>query len=231
MSFDLGIWYSDVPIRLEQALSFYQHINQDWVSVRRSPEIDAFLHDLLTRFPDGHYPKPPLQDPDEPPAALLMTFAELRASAEARDADEIAADVKAAAASACDSESPWASSPVSAKGAWVVLAIVGSKIATTVPVIIDLALRHELVLYDPQEARLYLPPSLEGRPVAPPDERLMILRIAGKVPMLHATLLLNGETIETREFSNRRDAHKAARELARAHWLDYYQVEDRASLM
>ena len=38
MSFDLGVWYSEAPMSLDQAQSYYEHINSDWVDLRRRPE-------------------------------------------------------------------------------------------------------------------------------------------------------------------------------------------------
>jgi hypothetical protein len=64
MSFDLGVWYSDTPMSVEQAKSYYAHINSDWVDLRRRPEFDKFVLALRARFAD-------LRSSNDPPARVF----------------------------------------------------------------------------------------------------------------------------------------------------------------
>jgi len=57
-----------------QATEFFRHINTDWVVVRRQPEFDAFLGELLARFPSF----PPVSDLNQPPSAMLKTMDEVK---------------------------------------------------------------------------------------------------------------------------------------------------------
>jgi hypothetical protein len=226
MSFDLGIWYSEAPMTADEAGAYFEHINSDWVVVRRAAEIDAFLRDLLERFPDGWYPKPPPDSPDDPPIALLQSAAELRATAAAVAAN----GVPPAWPSEEPEDMPWATSPIAAQGSTVTLSISFSAVQRTAPVVHELAMRHGLVFYDPQSHHVALPRSLADKttPALPP--RRLMLRISGKPPNLGSTLLLDGVALGAGVVASRREAHAEARQLALSHRLDHYQVEDPGSL-
>jgi hypothetical protein len=226
MSFDLGIWYSEVPMTAEEAGAYFEHINSDWVVVRRAAEIDAFLRDLLERFPDGWYPKPPPDSPDDPPAALLKSAAELRAAADAAPADWVPPPWP----SEEPEDMPWATSPIAAQGSTVTLSLSFDAVERTAPAIYELAMRHGLVFYDPQSDHVALPPSLAGKTVPTVPRQLLVLRIAGTPPNLGATLLLDGRPLAAAVVASRREAHAQARQDALSLGLDHYQVEDPASL-
>jgi len=52
MSFDLGVWHSDAPMSVEQARSYYAHINSDWVGPSPPAGVRRFPHDAADRaFP------------------------------------------------------------------------------------------------------------------------------------------------------------------------------------
>lgn len=227
MSFDLGVWYSEVPMSSEEAGAYYHHINSDWVVVRRAVEIDAFLRDLLERFPDGWYPKPPPDDPEDPPAALLRSAAELRAAAAAPPADWVPPPWPP---EELPEDMPWATSPISAQGSTVTLSISFSAVRRTAPVVHELAMRHGLVFYDPQSDYVALPPSLVGKTRSAPLKQSLVLRVSGNSPSVRWTLMLDGATLIAGIAASRREAHVEARRLAISKGLDRYQVDDPGSL-
>lgn len=55
MSFDLGVWYSDVPVSRSQAAKFYQDLCEnglDSESLRGTDRIEAFYRELTARWPE-----------------------------------------------------------------------------------------------------------------------------------------------------------------------------------
>ena|SRR5208337_5302636 len=53
MSFDLGVWHSEVPLTNAQAAEIYVHLCQNWPYLKgESPSIAAFYDDLIRRWPE-----------------------------------------------------------------------------------------------------------------------------------------------------------------------------------
>lgn len=53
MSFDLGVWYSDVPVSLEEASEFYQDLCENGSeSHKENGAIGAFYKELTARWPE-----------------------------------------------------------------------------------------------------------------------------------------------------------------------------------
>jgi hypothetical protein len=225
MSFDLGVWYSEAPMSVEQAESYYEHINEDWVDLRRQPEFDAFLVQLQARFPDLRSPDDPPADPDEPPSSLLMSVAEMRAAPP--PGPEWAEEMQRKRPSPEDS--PWAAT-LSPTGSGIALSLTWSNVAAVAPEIVALAARANLIVYDPQEDRVFIPPALSGRhetAMAPPRVRL---EIAGNAPNVHATIMLDDRVLFDATVASRREAHLQARSLTLEHGLDHYAVSDPHAL-
>jgi hypothetical protein len=225
MSFDLGVWYSDVPMTVEQARSYFEHINGDWVDVRRRAAFDEFLKALEARFPDLRSPDDPPADPDEPPKALLMSGTEMK-SAPPPGPDAVEAMRKRRPP---PEDSPWAAS-LTPHGAGIALSIRGSKVGKVAPMVVELALGHRLVVYDPQDDRVLQPPALAGRPAeAGPVPRLQ-LDVAGNAPAVQAKITLDGGVVLDETLPSRREAHRRARALTLENKVDFYAVSDPGSL-
>jgi hypothetical protein len=53
MSFDLGVWHSDVPLSDKEAAEIYVHLCQDWPYLKgESHSIVSFYDELTRRWPE-----------------------------------------------------------------------------------------------------------------------------------------------------------------------------------
>jgi hypothetical protein len=236
MSFDLGVWYSDAPMTLEQARSYYARINEDWVDLRRWPEFDEFLRLLLDRFPDPSGRAAAAIDPDEPPGALLMSIGELKTLAKnsppaPQFTPEQMEDMrkKAENAAATMKKTPWAGS-MTPTGSGIALGIGWGDVETVAPVVVSLAARTHLLVYDPQNSRVCVPPALAGRDAAAIPSPRVTLTVAGNSPDVHAIVALDDRVLLDVTVPSRREAHRQARALTLEHGLDYYAAKDPRSL-
>jgi hypothetical protein len=219
MSYDVAVWYSEAPMTVEQAASFYQHIARDWVVVQRAAAFDAFMEALRARVPPGAGTLPPLS-PDAVPPALLTAWDDLRRRTLPADAP--------AAGDALPTGDAWS---------WIAdLAPCGSTVVGWIPseeawtTTRELAAAHGLIFFDPQSADLVNPPGLD-RPVDPDALTVhLVMTIEGRPPALTVRIALDGETILDTAMPSRADAHAGARVIALAHDLAFYAVEDAATL-
>jgi hypothetical protein len=221
MSFDLGVWYSDAPMTRQEASAFYHHINGDWVVVRRNAEFDAFFRELLARFPD-RAPGAPLPDPDQPPAAMTTTMAEIMAAPKPT-AEEIKAFSRDFPR---PDNSPWAAGLVP-EGSAIALSISWSRVGEVAPVVQELAERHGLVFYDPQSGEVALPPALQNRAIGPrTSQDVLTVRIDGSGSALDVRISLGQSVLLETTMASRQEAHRRSRALALANGLPFYQVDD-----
>ena len=225
MSFDLGVWYSEAPMSVEQAQDYYERINGDWVDVRRRSEFDAFMTLLEARFPDLRSPDDPPVDPDEPPDSLLMSVAEMRAAPS--PGPEWAEEMRRKRPSPEDS--PWAAT-LSPTGSGIALSLTWSRVGAVAPEIVALAARANLLVYDPQDDRVFVPPALAGRQEAAMAAPRVRLEIAGNAPNVQAKIMLDDRVLFDATVASRREAHRQARSLTLEHGLDHYAVSDPHAL-
>jgi len=225
MSFDLGIWYSDAPMSVEQAQDYYEHINIEWVDLRRRAEFDAFLTQLQARFPDLRSPDDPPADPDEPPYSLLMSVAEMKSAPP--PGPEWAEEMRRKRPA--PENSPWAAT-LSPTGSGITLSLTWSKVDAVAPEIVDLAARTNLLVYDPQDGRVFVPPALAGRQEAAMAPPRMRLEIAGNAPDVRAKIALDDRMLFDATVPSRREAHRHARTLTLEQGLDHYAVSDPYAL-
>jgi hypothetical protein len=225
MSFDLGVWYSETPMSLDQAESYYEHINSDWVDLRRRAEFDAFLLALQARFPDLRSPDDPPIDPDEPPISLMMSVAEMKSAPQAGPERPEEMRKKRPV----PDDSPWAAT-LDPQGSGIALSITWDKVETVAPVVVDLAARANLLVYDPQNSHVFVPPALAGKEAAAMAPPRMTLQVAGNAPNVQAKILLEDRVLLDAPVASRREAHRHARALALENGLDHYAVKDPHSL-
>jgi hypothetical protein len=225
MSFDLGVWYSEAPMTLDQAQSYYEHINSDWVDLRRRAEFDAFLLALQARFPDLRSPDDPPADPDEPPISQMQSVAEMKSAPQA--GPEWLEEMRKKRPT--PDESPWAAT-LDPHGSGIALSIRWSKVETVAPVVVDLAARANLLVYDPQNSHVFVPPTLAGKETAAMAPPRVTLEVAGNAPNVQATVTLDDRVLLDASVPSRREAHRHARALALEHGLDHYAVKDPHSL-
>ncbi len=236
MSFDLGVWYSDAPMSVEQARSYYAHINSDWVDLRRRPEFDDFLTMLRARFPDPRGPDARPADPDEPPAALMMSMGELMSRVKSEpppppltpeQMDELRGTGPKLQAEMENSSPKLSLNPT---GSGLALSIAWSDADAVAPVVIDIAGRANVLVYDPQNRRVFVSPALAGKAeaaIAPPR---VTLQVAGNAPNVHATITLDERVLLEVTVPSRREAHRHARDLTLGQGLDHYAIDDPRSL-
>jgi hypothetical protein len=225
MSFDLGVWYSEAPMNLDQAQSYYEHINSDWVDLRRRPEFDAFLLALQARFPDLRSPDDPAADPDEPPRSLMMSVAEMKSAPQV--GPEWLEEMRKKRP--VPDDSPWAGT-LDPHGSGIALSITWDKVETVAPVVVDLAARANLLVYDPQNSRVFVPPALAGKEAAAIPSPRVTLQVAGNAPNVKAIVMLDDHALLDTIVGSRREAHRHARALTLEHGLDHYAVKDPHSL-
>jgi hypothetical protein len=225
MSFDLGVWYSEAPMTLDQAESYYEHINSDWVDLRRRAEFDAFLVALQARFPDLRSLDDPPADPDEPPISLMQSVAEMKAAPQA--GPEWLEEMRKKRPT--PDTSPWAAT-LGPHGSGIALSIRWSKVEMVAPVVVDLAARANLLVYDPQNSRVFAPPALAGKVAAAIPPPRVTLQITGNAPNVKAIVTLDDRVLLDTTVPSRREAHHHARALALEHGLDHYAVNDPHSL-
>jgi hypothetical protein len=228
MSYSLAIWHSDLPMGPREASTFLDHLGIDWVVVRRRGEFDAFWQELLSRLPPSlplGFPRPGL---DYFPPHLLTTTADMwRHIEQARERSNVAPP--RLPLTFFPPDAPWASSLLP-MGCAIQLAIRPSYIERTLPVVFELASRHSLIVYDPQEGDVTPPPSLQG-PADPLSVAVRLtLRIAGSAPPLEVHLILDGREVLRDVHSSRHEAHARARAVAIEHDLLFYEVVDPACL-
>src|SRR5260370_30319431 len=73
-------------------------------------------------------------------------------------------------------DSPWAAT-LDPHGSGIALSITWSKVEMVVLVVVDLAARANLLVFDPQSSRVFAPPALAGKPTAaipPPRVTLQV---------------------------------------------------------
>jgi hypothetical protein len=225
MSFDLGVWYSEAAMNLDQAESYYEHINSDWVDLRRRAEFDAFLQALQARFPDLRSPDDPPADPDEPPVSLMQSVAEMKSAPQA--GPEWLEEMRKKRPA--PDGSPWAAT-LDPHGSGIALSITWSKVETVAPVVVDLARRANLLVYDPQNGRVFVPPALAGKAAAAMAPPRVTLQVAGNAPNVQAIITLDDGVLLDATVPSRREAHRHARALTLEHGLDHYAVKDPHSL-
>ncbi len=225
MSFDLGVWYSDAPMTLEQAASYYEHIKGDWVDLRRRAEFDKFLAALQARFPDLRSPDDPPADPDEPPISLMQSVAEMKSAPQV--GPEWLEEMRKKRPAPEDS--PWAAT-LDPHGSGIALSITWSNVEQVAPVVVDLAARASLLVYDPQNSRVFAPPALAGKAAAAIAPPRLTLQVAGNAPNVQAKNVLEDRVLLDATVASRREAHRQARVLALEHGLDHYAVKDPHAL-
>jgi hypothetical protein len=236
MSFDLGVWYSDAPMSVEQARSYYAHINSDWVDLRRRPEFDEFLTTLRARFPDPRAPDARPADPDEPPGSLMMSVGELMSRVKSEPApppltpEQMDEWRRTSPTLQAEMENPSPELSLNPTGSGLAISISWSDVETVAPVVVDIAARANVLVYDPQNRRVFVPPALAGKAasaIAPPR---VTLQVVGNAPNVHATITLDERVLLEVTVPSRREAHRHARDLALGHGLDHYAVDDPRSL-
>jgi hypothetical protein len=116
LSFDVAVWHRKRPYSPKEAGPMYQALCQgDTSVVDPDPRIDAFIADLIARYPSiDDYPVEEIDD--------------------------------------C----PWNCAFDQSAG-HVILSMASSRIEEVVPVVAELAAKHRLTVYDPQDNELYLP--------------------------------------------------------------------------
>lgn len=225
MSFDIGVWYSDAPMTQMEAAAFYRHINTDWVVVRRHPEFDAFLTELLARLPDLAAPGVAQAELDEPPKSMLLTIGDIR-NRPPPTPEQLRA-IREQVPEDPPENSPWAAG-VGPGGAAVALPIRWDRVREAAPIIYDLAARHGLIVYDPQSGKVALPPSPQWPgPDAMPGPTMRISSAGSK---LAVTITLDDRIVLESELSSRREAHSRARALTLQYGRTYYAVDDPSCL-
>ena len=225
MSFDLGVWYSEAPMTLDQAESYYEHINSDWVDLRRRAEFDGFLAALQARFPDLRSPDDPPADPDEPPISLMQSVVEMKSAPQA--GPEWLEEMRKKRPAPDDS--PWAAT-LDPHGSGIALTITWSAVERVAPVVVELAGRANLLVYDPQNSRVFVPPALAGKAAAAIPQPRVTLQVAGNAPNVKAIVALDDSVLLDTTVASRREAHRHARALALEHGLNHYAVNDPHSL-
>jgi hypothetical protein len=225
MSFDLGVWYCEAPMSLDQAESYYQHINSDWVDLRRRAEFDGFLAALQARFPDLRSPDDPSADPDEPPVSMMMSVAEMKSAPQV--GPEWLEEMRKKRPAPEDS--PWAAT-LGPHGSGIALSITWSNVERVAPVVVEFAARANLLVYDPQNSRVFAPPALAGKVVAAIAPPRVTLQIDGNAPNVKAIVTLDDRALFDTTVPSRREAHRHARALTLEHGLDHYAVKDPHSL-
>jgi hypothetical protein len=219
--YDLGVWCTDVAITPTFAAEYYRLVGSNWLNVETTPEFKAFFGELLARYPNLGGNGNELQQADEVPDWLLRTI----------DGDDETAPVPAGPAYADDMDfdnSAWASTVVPF-GCMVPLSVSWERVTEVVPEVQGLALKHGLVVYDPQENTVMLPTRLSGKPSTEPRP-LMVLALAGKRPAVSARISLHGRTIASETLPSRRVAHTKAKALAKQNHLSLYEVQDPFSV-
>jgi hypothetical protein len=163
VSYSLAIWYSDLPMGTQEGQTFYHHLGWHWLVVRRRPEFDAFWQELLSRLPDLRPLGAPTRELDELPPHLLSTPDEIRERERLRceTKDIHLRPARLHPVPAIPRTSPWASSLWPMASA-IRLAISGSYLKRTLPILFEMASRYGLIVYNPQEGQVTLPPSLQG---------------------------------------------------------------------
>jgi hypothetical protein len=230
MSFDLGVWYSDVPLTREEAGEFYQHLNRNRIFVRRHPQFDAFWKELMARFPDSTAPEEPQIGLDERDSDMLQTPAEREAAdaAFAANPPPLPDNFDPSTFPVDDDSEPWAAT-LAPNGFAVAMPIRFSRVDELAVEIFTLVRRHGLVIYNPQEHWVWYPPKLDRRkprPVPP----VLRLQIAGKIPALSVTLSLGNDPVLQATLPTRLEAHATACASAIEKGLDFYEVDDPASV-
>ena len=120
MSYDLGVWHSDLPLDDEQAGDLYVKLCEErWAPTEENAATLAFYNELSTRYPE-------IDD------------------VSGKDLDDC----------------PW-SCPHDRSGLHVLMTIRWSKYGEVTPVVYELAERHDLVCYNPQEGKVRLPNRLK----------------------------------------------------------------------
>jgi hypothetical protein len=98
------------------------------------------------------------------------------------------------------------------------------------PVVVDLAARANLLVYDPQNSRVFVPPALAGKEAAAMAPPKATLQVDGNAPNVKAIVTLDGHMILDATVPSRREAHRQARALTLEHGLDHYAVKDPQAL-
>jgi hypothetical protein len=228
MSFDLGVWYSDVPLTREEAGEFYARLNGNRVFVRRHPQFDAFWSELIARFPDQRSPDDPPADFDELSSNLLQTPAEIKPRPMPDAAAQAAFFEAERNKRPVPEDSPWAATLAPA-GSAVALPILGSNVRDVAIDVFIMVRRHGLVIFNPQETWVWYPPKLKRRKPRPAPP-LLRLRIAGTTPELAVTIRLDEEVLLQATLPSRREAHAQTRALTIEKGLAFYDVDDPGSL-
>jgi len=129
---------------------------------------------------------------------------------------------------AAESSSPKLS--LNPTGSGLALSIAWSDVETVAPVVIDIAGRANVLVYDPQNRRVFVPPALAGKATAAIAPPRVTLQVAGNAPNVHATVTLDERVLLEVTVPSRREAHRHARDLTLGHGLDHYAVDDPRSL-
>jgi xanthine/CO dehydrogenase XdhC/CoxF family maturation factor len=92
--------------------------------------------------------------------------------------------------------------------------------------VVDLAARANLLVYDPQNSRVFAPPALAGKVVAAIPPPRVTLQITGNAPNVKAIVTLDDRVMFDATVASRREAHRHARALTLEQGLDHYAVKD-----
>jgi hypothetical protein len=225
VSYAFAVWYSDVPMGPQEALTIYHHLGKDWVVVRRRPEFEAFWQELLSRLPDLQSPGTPPHSLDALPPHLLATPDEIRENV-GKGAQERG---RLRMRPPPPDNSPWASD-LRPMGSALSMAISGSYIKDTVPILLEMTERHGLIAYDPQTDEVFLPSSLKGSLDPQCVAVRQTLQIHGSPPSLEVRLILDGRVVFADVFSSRAEAHARSRAIAIEHGVPFYEVDDPVAL-
>jgi hypothetical protein len=217
MSFDLGVWYSDLAVSAEDAGIFYRHINHDWRIVREHPALRAFCLALIAEFPGMLDPADLAQDFTMPGTSALMTYAEL---------------LRPPALVPIPTQSKPEPPPWSVRASFTGCAVtmsLGREKPEICPAIQRLAGVHGLIAYNPQTGDVTLPPHLLDRPCRPLPIPVRMV-IEEQIEGLRMRLPFEDGILFDGIAPSRREAHRLAREHTLAMNRLVYEFEDKKLL-
>lgn len=225
-SYDVGVWFSPVALSDAQAADYFSRLGRTIVVVERRPEFDAFLRELTTRFPDRAADAEPVSA-DAVPAALLRTWDDLQVKSPTRlTPDQIARFQKDGLVFEA---SPW-SGDLAPNGDTMNLPFRWSTADQTIPVVIGMAQRHNLTLFDTEAGKVSNPPGRTAQGAAEFLTVHLTLRLKGQPPAVETTLIQDGQTVLHLISPDRAAAHATARRIALERHQRAYEVSDPRSL-
>ena len=226
-SYDVGVWFSPADLSDAQAADYYGRLGHTVVVVEHRPEFSAFLRELTARFPDRALGELPVSA-DAVPLALLMTWDDLKAAPPRPPTPAQIARMENSGA--VFDASPWGAS-LSANGDTTKLPFGWNRVDAVMPVVIAMARRHGLTVYDPQTGKVTNPSSRRSKQDAVNFLTVhLTLRLEGQPPAVNTTLIQDGRTVLHTILPDRAAAHALARRVALERHGRAYEVVDPRSL-